>query len=68
MNEFWSNHVYLLYILTVGLFVCIGYFIRNFINTNTTAIKDLYDKYNDHQKRISTIEGELEGWKKGDKR
>ena len=60
MDRFWIEHSYLLYVLVIGLFALVGFLLRKIINSGVSAIDDLYDKYNNHEGRISHIEGQLD--------
>lgn len=65
MDKFWIEHVYLLYLCTVGAFGIACYFVKRWFEANLKIlagmqvnIKDLYDKYNNHEHRLSELEGE----------
>lgn len=72
MEKFWVEHVYLLYIATIGSYGVMVFLIRMIVKNGVTSmtqmtesIKDLYDKYNDlYEKhnalyhRYSELQGE----------
>lgn len=65
MEHYISQNAWLLYAVTVILGLVVAFFIRKYFNDNIKAlqdisgsISDLYDKYNNIEHRLSTIEGE----------
>lgn len=65
MEHYISQNAWLLYAVTVVLGLVVAFFIRKYFNDNIKAlqdisgsISDLYDKYNNIEHRLSTIEGE----------
>ena len=65
MDNFWHEHVYLLYIGTIGLFILVGYLMRMVVKQGTDSMKkvtdsigDLYDKYNGIARELSEFHGE----------
>lgn len=65
MEHFVTQNSWLFYGITVILALVVAFFIRKYFNDNIKAlqdisgsISDLYDKYNNIEHRLSTIEGE----------
>ena len=65
MDQFVSGHPYLLFIMVIVVGLVVAFFIRQLFRGNldalekiTESVSDLYNKYNDHETRLSHLEGE----------
>ena len=65
MEAYISQHGWLFYMVAIGLAGIVGFFIKRVADSCVAAIdkvgesvSDLYAKYNDHEHRLSNIEGE----------
>jgi hypothetical protein len=65
MDQFVTGHPYLFYAIVVILGFIVAFFIRQWFRGNldalekiTESVSDLYNKYNDHETRLSHLEGE----------
>lgn len=65
MEQFVTQYSWLLYTSTGILGLVVAFFIRKYFNDNIKALQDisgsiadLYNKYNNIEHRLSTIEGE----------
>jgi hypothetical protein len=65
MDQFVGQNPYLFYAIAVALALVVAWFIRKYFQDNinalrevTGSISDLYAKYNNHETRLSHLEGE----------
>ena len=65
MDNFVAQHPWLFYAITVVLGLVVAWFIRQWFSQSikalaeiTASVSDLYNKYNNIEHRLSTIEGE----------
>ena len=65
MDTFWTQHSYLLYLAMLGLFALCCYLLKHLFSVHEnklieicSGVTDLYDKYNNHEYRLSHLEGE----------
>jgi hypothetical protein len=71
MEKFWAEHVYLIYISMIGLFILVGYLMRMMIKqgldsmkTMTNSILNLYTKYNGLDEKVSNLIGQHDAFVK----
>jgi hypothetical protein len=69
MEHFWTEHVYLLYVAMIGLFLLVGYLMRMMVKqgldsmkTMTDSISDLYGKYNSLDEKVAHLVGQHEAF------
>lgn len=65
MEQYIAQHGWLFYMIAIFLAGVVAFFIKRIADSCVSAIdkvgesvSDLYDKYNDHEHRLSSIEGE----------
>jgi len=65
MEQYVSQHGWLFYLIALALAGVVGWLIKRFVDSGVNTMKDisnsvsdLYGKYNNHEHRLSTIEGE----------
>ena len=61
MEQYIAQHGYLFYMVALALAGIVAWFIKRSVDAMDKigdSVSDLYDKYNDHEHRLSSIEGE----------